>query len=310
MASRAPSHWSSFEEVFSDDETEDEDHSPTTPPLSATSQKKTAPVRKPPRSSRQPPSTHYYPEFKAVTKEENILRGGFGLPPKPERSSFRCYPPPSNAAYSVDTHFRVPRLHCERIEREVNGQVGLGIDGVNLDFQSEVDAKIENSIKSRVEAMAEDDMKSRVEAMAEDGSEGAASESFGQKTKGQMMADKMNFERPAWVSATPGVSGAILPPDEQKRDFIEMIDQNGNERSNLELCYKCYKRHIIPGSPLTLGDRDKCYSSLPDWWPRDMGKNPWDKYVTFLNEIVGLQDTLKGYGRQKDPGKLETIEVL
>lgn len=110
------------------------------------------------------------------------------------------------------------------------------------------------------------DIKSEVEAMAEaeaDG-KGAAPESFSGKTRGQVLADKMNFERPAWVTATPGASGPILPPDEQKRDFIDMIDQNGNERSNLELCYKCYERHIIPGSPLTLGDRDKCYSSLPD----------------------------------------------
>jgi hypothetical protein len=272
---------SHFEEVFSDDD-ERQTPTPTTPPQSITIEQASmegpriieVKVTTPPRR---------YPTFEPNTKEENILRGGFGPPTKVARGRFDEFPPPPNAAYSVDSELRVPRLYSERIEREVEG---LGIDGLTPEIESKVEVP-------KVKIEDEDDNEEEAPAL------------FEGKTKGQLLADKMDFKRPCWVTVTAGVSGSILPPDEQKRDFIGVIDQNNNGKGELELelCFRCSKRHIIPGSPITLGDRDKCYSSLPDWFPREIDGDPWEKFTGLMNEIVILQETMNGYGHRKDPGK-------
>jgi hypothetical protein len=54
-----------------------------------------------------------YEEFDNTPKE--VIRGGFGKheadPPHVPHNAFYCFPPPSNAAYQLDSHCRLPHLH-------------------------------------------------------------------------------------------------------------------------------------------------------------------------------------------------------
>ena len=63
-------------------------------------------------------------------------------------------------------------------------------------------------------------------------------------------------------------------------------------------CSKCKKTHIPPGSPITLEDRDTCYSFLPGWFPTDGVDRPWDKYTEILNDLVKQDEILQGYPNQ------------
>lgn len=190
------------------------------------------------------PSPSVYPSYEPNTPQENISRGGFGPLAKQKWnvSQWANYPPLSNDAYSLDTNAYHPKPSQHEAEVETKpgfeadpASVGLGIDGLSLDGISKVDDE-----------------------------EKPTPEPSGGKTKGEILADKIDFKRSSWVTQPIGSVFEFLPPNEQRREFIELIDKNKNASGEPEPCFKCDKRHIIPGSPLTLGDRDRCYSALPD----------------------------------------------
>jgi hypothetical protein len=187
------------------------------------------------------PSPRTYPTFEPNTNPENILRGGFRPLAKQKWNigEWLNYPPLTNEAYSLDTNAYYPRPSQHEAESEMpesaSDLVGLGIEGLDLDGSPKVDDDVE-----------------------------PAREPANGKTKGEILADKIDFKRPSWVTRPVGSCFDILPPDEQKREFIELINKNKDGSGQLEPCFKCGEKHIIPGSPLTLGDRDKCYSALPD----------------------------------------------
>lgn len=80
-------------------------------------------------------------------------------------------------------------------------------------------------------------------------------------------------------------NGPIYPADQARADFIKMI----NDGAQLELCTVCEKKHIIPGPPITLPDRDECGMFLPRWFPRERFTKPWVTYVELLNNIAMLE---------------------
>lgn len=53
----------------------------------------------------------------------------------------------------------------------------------------------------------------------------------------------------------------LYGPEEIREDFIKNID-NG---AAFDFCKVCKKRHIPPGPPFTLQDRDTCGSYLPEY---------------------------------------------
>jgi hypothetical protein len=227
-----------------------------------------------------------YPTYEPNTKPENILRGGFGPLAKPKWNvgAWLNYPPLSNDAYSLDSRAYYTKPSQPEVKPEVkpvsepepaSDLVGLGIDGLDLDGNSKVDE------------------------------ERPTPELFEDRTKGELLADKINFKRTSLVTRPVGSCFEILPPDEQKREFIELIDKNKDGSGELEPCFKCGEKHIIPGSPLTLGDRDKCYSALPDWFPREgYTGNPWDHFTKFLNELVRLTEIMDGRVGYRDSGNV------
>lgn len=120
-------------------------------------------------------------------------------------------------------------------------------------------------------------------------------------SKGEEMAQRINFERDAWVTTAPGVSGDILPAEEQREDFIDDINSNGEQ---LGLCTVCGDHHIPPGPPITLADRDTCGSLLPKWFPSHRVERPWDTYRALINELVALEEkTQEQQALSQDPAK-------
>jgi hypothetical protein len=85
------------------------------------------------------------------------------------------------------------------------------------------------------------------------------------KTKGERLAETINFNRSSWVMTAPGLHGEFYPGFEQRNDFINYVDslEDGKD-GGPELCYcrVCGENHIPPGTPITLEDRDTCGAYL------------------------------------------------
>lgn len=157
------------------------------------------------------------------------------------------------------------------------------------------------------------------------GDEPAASVSDNTKTRGELEADKIDFDRSSWVMTTPGVSGNLYSGEEQRADYIKSIDsieEDKWELYGLEYCKVCKEKHIPPGPPITLEDRDTCGAYLPEWFPLDelVSKSksfkicerlliagfsrfdkPWHSYTKMMNEMVRLEEILQGYGHKPNP---------
>ncbi|RDL35734.1 uncharacterized protein BP5553_06346 [Venustampulla echinocandica] len=197
------------------------------------------------------------------------------------------YPPPANAAYTLDSDGHDPKLHYKwqqhhRLESKVR----------HYDWQPSRDDLVREGGNRNLH---------------EDLVVGMVQDAFDDQetvTRGEVLANDIKFDRVTWVMGTPGVSGIVYPPEEQREEFISNINDNEDGGGDMEKCSKCGQFHIIPGSPITLADRDTCLSQLPDWFPREFAnttKNPWDIYIQLLNSIVLVEEVEKGYNHQKDP---------
>jgi hypothetical protein len=81
-------------------------------------------------------------------------------------------------------------------------------------------------------------------------------------------------------------------------DFIKYIDKNEPE---LEYCRKCKTKHIPPGAPITLEDRDTCGSYLPEWFPADHYDKPWRVFKRLVDDMVYLDELSQGYTHKPNP---------
>jgi len=139
------------------------------------------------------------------------------------------------------------------------------------------------------------------------------------RTKGEILADKINFDRATWDMTSAGdLAPGFLSIKEQREEFISNI----NSGAELEFCNKCKEKHIPPGSPITLQDRDTCGSYLPEvctisrkapfsqtmltifkWFPADKVLKPWDYFTALLNEKVKLDEISQDYNHRPNPDK-------
>ncbi|KAA8564363.1 hypothetical protein EYC84_011307 [Monilinia fructicola] len=114
---------------------------------------------------------------------------------------------------------------------------------------------------------------------------------------GDLAATQIDFTQKAWIRYEPSAIGEIYNGDEQKADFIRNLD----EGAQIEYCKKCKERHILPGSPLTLSERDPCGAYLPEWFPSDGVHKPWSNFRQMLNHWVLLCEMEQGYTHRENP---------
>ncbi|KAG9238865.1 hypothetical protein BJ875DRAFT_361243, partial [Amylocarpus encephaloides] len=125
---------------------------------------------------------------------------------------------------------------------------------------------------------------------------------------GEIMADRTTFDRLS-IGDTPGVvNGDVYSPEQQRADFITAINRTDDASGQLEFCTVCQKNHIPPGAPITLADRDTCFSQLPGWFPRNVDghENPWEAFRQIMNRVVALEEgEQKGYIPKRGDAPLE-----
>jgi len=125
------------------------------------------------------------------------------------------------------------------------------------------------------------------------------------------------YKPTGWVAQVPG---PMIYSVELRANYVKVIDdyaktsvQGGPPRRDgphllippvnkekvadpvLDYCKRCGKNHIPPGSPLTLPDRDTCGSYLPDWFPSENYKQPWDTFRGLYNKIVLCEEAERGF---------------
>lgn len=172
---------------------------------------------------------------------------------------------------------------------------GLSEEGVGIGKIGDEMGEIDEAAEVREVRMAEEIELAGQIALAEERDEvedSGESEDEGlfmdaNLSRGEQLARNINFRRDSCVTTAPGVSGDILPAEEQREEFIDDINNNGEQ---LEFCTVCETKHIPPGPPITLADRDTCGSLLPKWFPSRLVARPWDTYRALINELVALEE--------------------
>ncbi|ESZ95685.1 hypothetical protein SBOR_3905 [Sclerotinia borealis F-4128] len=119
------------------------------------------------------------------------------------------------------------------------------------------------------------------------------------QSTGNMAATGIDFTQNSWIDFEPSVIGEIYSGVEQKADFIRNMD----EGAQIEYCKKCKERHIPPGSPITLPERDPCGSYLPEWFPTEGIQKPWYHFKQMINNWVCLVEIEQGYTHNEDPAR-------
>ena len=272
-------------------------------------------------------------------RSTSIIRGGFGVTKATydhdASSPFKVYPPLSNAAYhltsqahaskdAANINFRVYTPTSTEDQAEADGEHGVIVDRSrnpdvtssrgtnNLDGAAQ-DTDEANSIATAITASAQTKDQRSINDMVyipprrqplilhtrhvAEPLLGAASRNT--KTRGELLADNIDFtEGPHAMDGPPGVSGPFYPPEEQRADFIEQIDKFNPE---LEYCKKCKTKHIPPGPPTTLQDRDTCGVYLPEWFPAGNFEKPWAVFTKIMNDLVTMDEINNGYSHKPNP---------
>ncbi|KFY05141.1 hypothetical protein O988_00230 [Pseudogymnoascus sp. VKM F-3808] len=74
----------------------------------------------------------------------------------------------------------------------------------------------------------------------------------------------------------------------------DVVTNDAASSDCLEFCTKCQKRHIQQGMLQDLDDRDTCGSKLPDWFPKERYKRPWEAFASMMNQYVKACKMLDG----------------
>ncbi|KAI9736089.1 MAG: hypothetical protein M1818_006265 [Claussenomyces sp. TS43310] len=91
----------------------------------------------------------------------------------------------------------------------------------------------------------------------------------------------------------------ISIPYEVER-FSSAIDNATVQGQHMfDYCTVCQEWHIPWGPPITLQDRDTCYSMLPEWFPAHLFKRPWDAFIELINDLVKFDEIKQG--RRRNP---------
>jgi len=270
-----------------------------------------------------------YPEYQPNCT--NIVRGGFGVineNVRPGPIALRAFPPPNNAAYENALkghgikHIDHAKVQAKNYPKFVSQTTIRRSEHIVLGEQNR--KTVVGHAKSRkpahelllsiTEAVEDTSSTSDSSTILTPSSSTEANEKTEEKageeaknpnlhmephSEGEKLARTINFQRTPWVTTTPGVSGEIYTAEEQRKDFVDNVNKSG---SQLGYCSKCMKRHIPPGPPITLADRDTCGADLPEWFPSHLVDKPWDTFTAMMNELIELEeltaDPIKG-----DPNK-------
>ena len=186
------------------------------------------------KPSREP--SHLFLKNASSLNGTTIIRGGFDV--KKEACGYtavgmRCYPPPPNAAYGLTS-----QAHASKDTVNTGAKVAKPPStGVGSKKQFD-DAPLKNICGLEL-ALIVDDLKHN--PMYLDGAVGGATgvaprkfdiqypftktPGFGRNppTKGELLADTIDFERKPWVMTTPGISGELYPGKEQRVSTVRSI---------------------------------------------------------------------------------------
>jgi hypothetical protein len=249
------------------------------------------------------------------SKHTKVIKG-FGSaeidPPKEKTHydpvPFRGFPPPSNQAYKLTSDGHDPKFVVNKSRPIVTmpSRRHLSIGTTTLDLEAEP--------KSRLLEVAESTSQRR--ASLENKPATAVSKP---KTEGEKAAETIDWSRSGWGAQVPGAITSFYPGTEQRAEFVKEIDdiaktslqgirrdyphllippENDPAFTNgfkLQYCKKCGKNHILPGSPITLPDRDTCGAFLPDWFPTHNYVKPWETFRSLYNEIVICEEMERGF---------------
>jgi hypothetical protein len=179
-----------------------------------------------------------------------IVRGGFRV--KKEEFEYtavgmRCFPPPPNAAYGLLSQAYDPdesadmdsKVYTPGSRNESNG--ASTVDGKYVTSATRAKKPVVNTAEKpcqiHLDGSATDDATEMLAGEMGDNhprrQQLAASIGRGKKaldwevallfrgihqgkTKGEMLADTIDFKRPSWVMTTPGVSGYLYPAEDQR----------------------------------------------------------------------------------------------
>ncbi|KAB8292324.1 hypothetical protein EYC80_008066 [Monilinia laxa] len=186
-------------------------------------------------------------------------------PDEPEEP-WKIFPPPANAAYAG-----LGRKTEEEYDPKPFDTFDMALDGAELAIKNE----------SSPQKVASSEITTPQ----------------GTQSTGDLAATQIDFTQKAWIRYEPSAIGEIYNGDEQKADFIRNLD----EGAQIEYCKKCKERHIPPGSPLTLSERDLCGAYLPEWFPSEGVHKPWSNFRQMLNHWVLLCEMEQGYTHRENP---------
>ena len=183
-----------------------------------------------------------------------IVRGGFGAKKDPYghiSSRFVSFPPPPNAAYGLTSQAYVPKDATniefkvytpnsseDDAEDDASGQyvTGVELSGYTNTIRSSGVKNFDGTAHDKDELNAttkEKDPRSinemvyipprrqpltlSIRCTAQEQDKTATTSIPGNtKTRGELLADTINFNRPSWVMTTPGVSGVLYPAEDQR----------------------------------------------------------------------------------------------
>lgn len=125
------------------------------------------------------------------------------------------------------------------------------------------------------------------------------------KALGELVADQIDWTRRLYNATENGASPPAGPAIVLwRKDFEKTIDDAvADGLLPFEICDKCGQRHIPWGNPVTLQDRDTCFSMLPAWFPAKNYDKPWDAFKSIINEVVRYSEIEQG--RIRDPDRLD-----
>ena len=186
-------------------------------------------------SSREP--SHLILENVSSLNGTTIIRGGFDV--KKEACEYtavgmRCYPPPPNAAYSLTS-----QAHASKDTVNTGATIATP-PSKGAGSKKQLDDALVKNICGLELGLIVDDLKHHpmyLDGAVGGGETGIAPRKFdiqntftktpgfgrNPPTKGELLADTIDFERKSWVMTTPGVSGELYPGKEQRASTVGVI---------------------------------------------------------------------------------------
>ncbi|RDW79628.1 hypothetical protein BP6252_04266 [Coleophoma cylindrospora] len=210
-----------------------------------------------------------------------VHRGGFVMPPKPNITRVRDFPPPGNDAYFD--------AEVAGLLKEIRANNNAGLPPMGLGALSAIETHSEDGGESIPASCGyQSNYMANESNICRQRKSSAQNRIIGMEMA-KRWAECCISPRNQNLNPIVGASGEFYGVDEQKSDFIRAV-----QNEMLEYCKVCGHRHIPPGPPGTLPDRDTCGAYIPEWFPKEEVAKPWASYLALINRIVELQQILEG----------------